>query len=285
VSQNPPRPHPKTVDINGTQIHYVEQGSGEPVVFVHGGLGDYRTWVPQLASFGEQYHAISYSRRAFFPNPWPPDYNAAMMAHVDDLAALIGKLELGSTHLVANSYGGYVCLNVALRYPALVRSLALAEPPVQPLLETLPGGAEMLSEVRNGAWRRSTMSFEAGDLEGGVRYFLDGAVGKGTFDSMPERTRNAMMKNGPEMSAATLSDYSIFMPAFTCEDASRIAVPTLLLRGELSPRMYYLINDELARCIPDAQQALIHNAAHVLHAQNPQEHDQIVLDFLSGLVR
>jgi pimeloyl-ACP methyl ester carboxylesterase len=281
VSQKTERLHPKTIEVNGTQLHYVERGYGEPVVFVHGGLGDYRTWLPQMATFSELYHVVSYSRRAFFPNPWPPDYDASMMTHVGDLAALISGLGLGSAHLVANSYGGYVCLNFALRYPQLVRTLALAEPPAQPLMVTLPGGADMLEQVRNGAWVRSAEAFEAGDLEEGVRRFLDGAVGAGTFDSMPERTRNAMMKNAPEMSAATLADYATFMPEFTCDDASRIKAPTLLMRGELSPPMYYLINDELARCIPHAEQALIHKAAHVLHAQNPQEHDRVVLAFLA----
>jgi pimeloyl-ACP methyl ester carboxylesterase len=279
------RLHAKTIVVNGTHLHYVERGSGEPVVFVHGGLGDYRTWLPQVATFGERYHAISYSRRAFYPNDWPEGYTAAMSSHVEDLAALIDKLGLGSAHLVANSYGGYVCLNVALRYPERVRSLVLAEPPVQPLLVTLPGGADMLEHVRQNAWMRSGEAFQAGDLQEGVRCFLDGAVGAGTFDNMPERTRNAMMKNAPEMSAATLADYPTFMPDFTCADARRIKAPTLLMRGGLSPQMYYLINDELARCIPNAEQALIPNAAHVLHAQNPQEHDRVVLAFLGRHVK
>jgi non-heme chloroperoxidase len=132
---------------------------------------------------------------------------------------------------------------------------------------------------------RSADALVHGDLEEGVRRFLDGAVGEGTFDRMPERTRNAMMKNAPEMSAATLADYATFMPDFTCEDARRIEAPTLLMRGERSPRMYYIINDELAGCIPNAEQALIHNAAHVLHAQNPQEHDRVVLGFLERNVK
>src|SRR5436309_3033333 len=146
MSEESERPQPQTIEVNGTQLHYVERGRGEPVVFVHGGLGDYRSWLPQLATFGDHYHAISHSRRAFFPNRWPPGYDASMMTHVDDLAALIRGLGLESAHLVANSYGGYVCLNVAVRYPELVRTLALAEPPVQPLLATLPGGAEMLEQ-------------------------------------------------------------------------------------------------------------------------------------------
>jgi len=280
VSEPAQRLHQQAIDINGTQLHYVERGSGEPVVFVHGGLADFRTWLPQMGPFGDRCHAISYSRRAFYPNPWPANYDASMMTHVDDLAELITKLDLGSAHMVANSYGGYICLELALRYPEMVRSLALAEPPVQPLLARLPGGAKILDKISREAFTPSAQAFEAGDLEGGMRGFLDGAVGKGIFDSMPERTRQAMMKDAPELSASMRAYYPAFMPDFTCEDAAKIKAPTLLMRGELSPRMYYMINDELARCLPHAEQALIHGAAHVLHAQDPEEHDGIVLDFL-----
>jgi pimeloyl-ACP methyl ester carboxylesterase len=139
----------------------------------------------------------------------------------------------------------------------------------------------MLEEVRGRAWVASGEAFSRGELEEGVRKFLDGAVGEGTFDAMPHRVREAMMKNAPEMSAATLAEYSVFMPDFTCEDAKRIEAPTLLLRGGDSPRMYYLINDELARCIRHTEQALIPDAAHVLHSHNPQEHNRVVLEFLA----
>jgi non-heme chloroperoxidase len=277
------RPHLKKIEINNTILHYIEAGEehSQSVVFVHGGLGDYRTWNPQIRAFSEQYHVISYSRRAFYPNPWPPDYRAAMMQHVDDLAELITRLNVAQTHLVANSYGGYVCLNVALLHPELVCAMALAEPPVQPLLAQLPGGAEILEEVRMRAWVASGDAFAKGELEDGVRLFLDGAVGQGTFHEMQPRVREAMMRNAPEMSAATLAEYDVFMPDFSCEDARKIVQPTLLLRGANSPKMYYLINDELARCIPYSEQALIPDAAHVLNNHNPEAHNHVVLDFLS----
>lgn len=276
------RPTLKKIEINGTLLHYIEAGEDHPqaVVFVHGGLGDYRTWNPQIAPFASRYHVVSYSRRAFYPNPYPADYQAAMRQHVSDLAALIRTLDLTPAHLVANSYGGYVCLNVALQHPDLVRAMALAEPPVQPLLAQLPGGAEMLEEVRQRAWVASGEAFRRGDMEQGVRLFLDGAVGQNTYNSMQPRVRDAMMKNAPEMSAATLADFDEFMPPFNCEDAQKIAAPTLLLRGENSPKMYYKINDELEQCLQFAEQAFIPNAAHVLNTHNPESHNAIVLSFL-----
>lgn len=275
------RIQPKTLQINGAELCYVEQGAGEPVLFVHGGLGDFRTWLPQVEAFAPRYRAISYSRRAHYPNRWPDDYiTASMLVHVADLAALIERLQLGRTHIVGNSYGSYIALMLALQSPHLVKSLALAEPPVHPLLPGLPGGQAMLDSFMSRAWRPAGEAFARGEMEEGVRLFIEGAVGRGEWERLPQRARNGMMKDAPELAVATATPFEIHMPPFTCEDAHRIEAPILLMRGENSPSMYTLINDELARCLPHARQTTIPNAAHVLHAQNPQEHDRVVLAFL-----
>jgi non-heme chloroperoxidase len=273
----------KLVIVNGAELNYVERGQGDAVVFVHGGLGDLRTWGPQMGPFAEHYHAISYSRRGHYPNAWSGDYTKALMSeHVADLAGVIEKLTPGRAHLVGNSYGAYICLLLALRRPRLVRAMVLAEPPVHPLLRRIPGGETLFEQFRAAAWGPAGRAFESGDLEQGVRLFIEGAVGKGEFNRLPPPVREAMMKNAPELGVATLTEFHEHMPDFTCADASRIEAPTLLLSGELSPRMYHLINAELARCMPNVEQALIPAASHVLHSQNPQAHNEAALAFLAS---
>ena len=272
----------RKIEVNGTELHYIERGAGEPVLFVHGGMSDLRTWGPQMEPFGERYRAISYSRRAYYPNPFPDDYtSSAMMIHVEDLRAFIQALGLGKTHIVANSYGAYISLWLAIKYPKVVRSLALAEPPVQPMLLRLPQGDELLEEFRGRAWRPAERAFASGDMEGGVRAFIEGAVGFGEYEKLPPRVRAAMMPNAPEMKVGTETSFEEHMPDLTCEDASKIKAPTLLMRGANSPRMYTLINNELARCIPHAEQVIIPYASHVLHNHNPEEHNRVVLEWLA----
>lgn len=267
--------------MNGTQLHYVERGEGDSVVFVHGGLSDFRTWGLQMQPFSERYRAIAYSRRGHYPNAWPGGYSlCSMAAHVEDLAGLIEALQLGRVHIVANSYGGYVSLFLALRHARLVRTLALAEPPVHPLLRRLPDGEALFQDFMEGAWRPAGRAFAQGNLEEGVRLFLEGAVGKGTFEELPPRVREEMMKNAPELKVSTATPFEVHMPDLTCEDLVQITAPVLLMRGEESPRKYYVINDELARCLPHAEQAQIAGAAHILHSQNPQQHNDLVLSFL-----
>ncbi|MGC2744194.1 MAG: alpha/beta fold hydrolase, partial [Candidatus Angelobacter sp.] len=112
---------------NGIELHYVERGTGVPVVFVHGSLGDGGYWTDQVNAFAAAgYRAIAYSRRYSPPNhnKAQPGYSAVVDA--EDLAALITKLRLGRVHVVGHSYGALTALFLASRHPELVRTLVLA---------------------------------------------------------------------------------------------------------------------------------------------------------------
>jgi pimeloyl-ACP methyl ester carboxylesterase len=204
-----------------------------------------------------------------------------MPLHVEDLAALIDGLGLGRTHIVGNSYGSYISLHLALKHPHLVQALALAEPPVHPLLRSLPGGEALFASFMTRAWGPAGEAFGRGDIEGGTRLFIEGAVGPGEWDKLSPRVRDAMLKDAPELAVATHTPFATHMPPLACPNLARLDAPVLLLRGEHSPPMYTLINNELARCLPRAEQALVPGASHVLHAHNPEAHDRLVLGFLA----
>src|SRR5438128_3863133 len=133
-------PQIKAVTVSeGVELHYVEMGKGEPVVFVHGSLSDGGFWNPQLAPFAEKYHVIAYSRRYNPPNKNKPQADYSAVTDADDLAGLIEKLHLGRTNVIGHSYGAYTALFLAVRHPELVCSLVVAEAPAMPLLAYLPG--------------------------------------------------------------------------------------------------------------------------------------------------
>jgi triacylglycerol esterase/lipase EstA (alpha/beta hydrolase family) len=99
----------RTADVNGTTLHYTECGQGEPLVFVHGALGDLQTFNGQLDAFAAEYRVIAYSRRFHPPNA-PPGTGAvnALQEHADDLLAVLRKLGASPARLVGNSSGAYV---------------------------------------------------------------------------------------------------------------------------------------------------------------------------------
>src|SRR5580765_7114003 len=84
-------PELKAVLVNGDSLHYIDIGKGDPVVFVHGTLGDYRVWQAQMDTFAKSHRVISYSRRFFYPNKQVIDDSAdySVIQHAKDLAEFL----------------------------------------------------------------------------------------------------------------------------------------------------------------------------------------------------
>jgi pimeloyl-ACP methyl ester carboxylesterase len=249
---------------------------------VHGGgATDLRTWRPQIEPLGAHYRVIAYSQRYHFPNPWAGDGSGINDTSVDaaDLAALIGALELGRVHLIGNSYGADVVLRFAVERPDLVRTLVLEEPGLLDWLLTLPGGPALLAEYA-GSMAPAKRAAKEGDLGRATRLFIDAALGSGIYDQLPDSTVSRLMENA-RLIGYEPTEPGDWSPDIARDDAAQIQAPTLLLTGENSPKMFRLVSQELARCLPNAERAWIAEAAHVLHYMNPQAFNDAVLAFLA----
>lgn len=200
----------KVVAVNGTTLTYREEGAGEPVVFVHGGLSDLRTWEPQVPVIGASFRAVTYSRRYARPGEdIPPGVDDQMIPHVEDLAAFLQAIDAAPAHLVGNSWGAFVCLLTAVRHPELVRSLVLEEPPVLPLYVSWP---PRLREVIGLALRRprtaiaiaafgatvvgpTEKAFRRGRDEAAMLTFARGVLGKEHLERLPGARMHQMREN------------------------------------------------------------------------------------------
>jgi pimeloyl-ACP methyl ester carboxylesterase len=68
---------------------------------------------------------------------------------------------------------------------------------------------------------------------------------------------------------------------FTLEDAQKVTIPTLLVKGELSPKFLHQIIGILANCMPNSQELIIPAESHNLGLEKPQLFNTGVFDFLS----
>lgn len=110
---------------NGAQIHYEVFGKGPAIVFAHGLGGNHLSWWQQVAHFAPTHTCVVFAHRGFAPSSAVPG-RSAPDSYADDLAALIRELNLKEVALVAQSMGGWTCLEYALREPGTVRSLVMA---------------------------------------------------------------------------------------------------------------------------------------------------------------
>ena len=272
----------KKISVNGTELNYLELGEGAPLVFVHGSLGDLNTFSQQFKSFSERYHIIAYSRRFHPPNQWGKNDKVYSMAqHVDDLASLITNLKLNKVHLVASSYGAYISIMLTLKYPSLVKTLVLGEPPMLPLLMNLPEGGSILSTFMQNVLEPCGKAFRNGDKEDGLRKFIDGIRAPSAFDQIPPDGRKELMKYADAMSLEMLTDPEIYFINVKVTQLKDITVPALLVNGEKSPVFLHKVIDILAANLVNYQVTTITNAGHSMYKDNPEEFNEKVLAFLS----
>ncbi|MGE5500285.1 MAG: alpha/beta fold hydrolase [Syntrophothermus sp.] len=269
----------KNIKVNGTELTYMEEGEGIPVILVHGSVGDFRTWNFQMDDFSKHFRVISYSRRYHYPNKWAGDgLDYSVSLHSDDLYTFITALGIAPVHLVGTSYGAYVSLYLETRHPGTARSLVLGEPPMIPWLNDLQGGRELLRDFAQNAFEPARKAFSEGDMEEGVKFFIDGVMGPGTFQRLSPKAKQMMLDNAPEMKAETLAPG--YMPFITRDEINTVKCPVLLLKGERSPRMFHLIIDELQRLLPESELTVVPASSHSMQIANPQFYNSRVMEFL-----
>jgi pimeloyl-ACP methyl ester carboxylesterase len=83
----------------------------------------------------------------------------------------------------------------ALRHPNVVRSLVLSEPPALPLLDDHPEGEHVRDSFIAAVWEPAGQKLRQGEMEDGVRTFVDGLFGDGAFDQLPDPVHRLLMDN------------------------------------------------------------------------------------------
>jgi non-heme chloroperoxidase len=274
-----PEAQVKTIAIGSTELAYLDMGQGPPVVMVHGSISDYRYWQMQMDEFSQRHRVVAYSLRHHHPNVSTGDRSDYLPGtHAADLAGLIQALNLARAHLIGHSYGGFISLLVARDRPELVRSLVLVEPIGLAGLIT-DADAEEAKPTLNGIGesRKQVLErFDQGDADEALRIFVNMVRGPGTWEGMPNAARAARRDNVHTLKP-TLANPT---ERFACDDAWKIATPTLLVGGDVSPRIFPLMLNGLQPCLARAERIAICKASHSVQQDNPTDFNREVLGFL-----
>lgn len=262
------------IHVNGVDLEYVDEGTGIPVVFSHGGGSDFRYWEPQREVFAARYRFIAYSHRFHGTGPWPAEGDYSADAHMTDLVAIMRRLETGPVHVVG--FSRTTPLRAILREPSLVRSLTIIEPNVPWLLEGDPEGEAVLAWWRDANERIRAEA--AGDPERGAKRWFELVNNRGpdTFDAQPEALRRMWLDNFSKRRPAAPSPEPL-----TCEQLGAIRTPTLAVGAEYGMPYSRRIVDRLAGCIPFSRSVVIPGVTHFMSYQKPDVFNEAVLDFLA----
>jgi pimeloyl-ACP methyl ester carboxylesterase len=148
-----------------------------------------------------------------------------------------------------------------------------------PLLKTTPEGDALLTSFITTSIVPSSEAFKQGNDEEGVRRFVNGVLGEGSYEKLPPPVLKRVMDNVQELKGE-LSSQDRYPPT-TCDDVQKVKAPTLLVDGELSPKMFHVIDNMLEHCLPSVERVTIPAASHQMEVENPQAFNETVLAFIA----
>jgi pimeloyl-ACP methyl ester carboxylesterase len=258
-----------TIRVGELEVAYDQAGSGPPLVLVHGAAGDAREWRPQVAGLSDDFRVIAWDEPgAGRSSDVPADFGLAGYAMA--LAALIETLA-APAHVCGLSWGGTVALELYRARPELVATLVLADTyagwrgslPDDELRARVAGAERMLAEPAT-TFNPAFPGLFAAEPPGDVIELLEAVAADVRRDSL----RAALV-------AMADADLRNVLPA--------VAVPTLLLWGELDKRSPLTVAREFARAIPHAELVIIPGAGHMSNLERPEEFNAAIRAFCGSL--
>jgi pimeloyl-ACP methyl ester carboxylesterase len=242
------------VKIGELNTWYDEQGAGEPLVLLHGGLSTNETWTGQLPDFGARFRVIAPERRG---HGHTPDVEGSLSYDVmaDDTISFLEGVVGGPAHLVGWSDGGILGLLVAMARPDLVRKLV-----------AISANFDTSGLVPDAMEDATSMTADSDDL----------AVFRTAYE--------AVSPDGPghwPVVFAKFQEMVSTQPNITVEQLGRISAPTLVLAGD-DDMISLEHTSALFRAIPNSELAVVPGTSHALPMEKPYLVNRIVLDFLEN---
>lgn len=112
-------------DINGQKLHYIDEGEGETILFVHGTPSwsfDYRNIIKKLKN---NYRCVAIDHIGFGLSDKPEHYDYSTQNHSKTLEKFVLKKNLENITLVVHDFGGAIGLNFAMQYPEKIKRLVI----------------------------------------------------------------------------------------------------------------------------------------------------------------
>ncbi|MGO6983352.1 alpha/beta fold hydrolase [Rhizobium leguminosarum] len=237
-------------EVNDIKMYYAEYGKGDPILFIHGGLGNAEVWGHQVADFAKDHLVIvadsrGHGRSTRSQRPFGYDLMTS------DYVALLDYLKIDKVTLVGWSDGGIIGIDMAMKHPEkLTRVIAQAA-------NVTTDGVK--ADVMNNKTFNDYINV-AGD------YYRKLSPTPNEYDAF----------------VTQISEMWATQPAWTAADLGKIAVPITLAIGDHDEAVKLDHTEMMAKDIPGAKLVILKNASHFAMLQDPTGYDAMIRDAMAG---
>ena len=267
----------KFIELEGLPTHYIEKGSGEPVILLHGFFFDTYMWNESIDVLAEKYkvYAIDlwgfgYSTREFLDYGYP--------LYTQQLLKFMDALGIQRASLIGQSMGGGTIINFTVSYRDRVDKIVLVDAagmpnrlPIMGRIANLPKLGEFMYGLNNNFIRKMTL---------GNNFLHNKRII--TEDYFENATRFHKIKGTTEVMLSITRKQFFDTLIEEIKTFGMLEVPTLMVWGREEKSIPLPVGEQLHRILKGSRLEILDQAGHCSHIDQPELFNRLALDFLAA---
>ena len=253
--------------VYGAKIHYVETGTGAPLILIHGLADNVAVWDSVISPLAARFRVVALDQIGFGRSD-KPLLSYRVSTFVDFLAGFLNELKIERASLVGNSFGGWIAAAFTLAHPERVERLVLCDAAgYGTLAQTMDGRA--LSALKLAS--RDDIRY-LGTLTFHNKQFYEEAAVDAAF---VERIRT-----GDSYTISQVLDSMTHGEDVLDNRLAVIKQPTLVLWGREDKLIPLSFGERFHKEIAGSRLRVIDNCGHMPHVECPEKFNDALLQFL-----
>jgi pimeloyl-ACP methyl ester carboxylesterase len=274
-----------TVFTNGIQLHYVTQGEGDLILFLHGFPEFWYSWRKQISAFANDRKVVALDLRGYNDSDKPKSAQAYVMSEfIQDVKGVIEGLGYDRCVLVGHDWGGAIAWNFAYAYPQMVEKLVVLNlPHPAKFAEGLRSPQQLLRSFYIFLFQLPLLpelAIQANDYQLVELAFKGMAIDQFAFTEADiEAYKTAFAKRG--VATAALNYYrNVFQQNITPKNWGILTVPTLMIWGENDTALGKELTYGTQDYVENFQIQYISNCSHWVQQEQPELVNRFIHEFI-----
>ena len=267
----------KFIDLDGLSTHYIEKGSGEPVIFLHGFFFDHNMWNASIDVLAEKYKVYAMDFWGFgYSTRQPLDYGYPL--YTEQLLKFMDSLNIQKASLIGQSMGGGTIMNFTVSNRDRVNKIVLVNaagmPNALPLMgkiSNLQGVGELMYGMKSDFVRKFTL---------GNNFLYNKQLL--TEEYYEQITRFHKIKGSSEVMLSVTRNQFFDTLIDEIKALGEMDVPTLIVWGRDEKSIPLPVGQELHRRLKGSWLEILDKAGHCSHMDQPERFNHLTLEFLAS---